>query len=335
MDRNRSLLFSTLALGGLTLVYFVWSIWANWGLITIHAKQQPLSAIIRSIEKQGHITLKTNLDPATKVTMHVTKVPLTEALETLAVNTEAGWRLTYVIAPLKTDIRTAVENLLSDKKNEGWKQVGYPMLRMFGNGEPPSDPRLDVWTVTAQDEKKIQAYLKAAARGTNAAFLFPTTWNPQLKSPPCSGRIGKVVPKLASATHASVEELFVLQKWRQRDRSADATDDTAQERPRGGPQNSDVMRQRMQAQIDKLPADQRTAAQAQFDEQRKFFESVRNLPNDERRKQIEDHFNDPKVQDQMQNRNEQGDKRRSPDKKVQRYDAYANRRAAAKQAQGK
>ena len=335
MDRNRSLLFSTLALGGLTLVYFVWSIWANWGLITIHAKQQPLSAIIRSIEKQGHITLKTNLDPATKVTMHVTKVPLTEALETLAVNTEAGWRLTYVIAPLKTDIRTAVENLLSDKKNEGWKQVGYPMLRMFGNGEAPSDPRLDVWTVTAQDEKKIQAYLKAAARGTNAAFLFPTTWNPQLKSPPCSGRIGKVVPKLASATHASVEELFVLQKWRQRDRSADATDDTAQERPRGGPQNSDVMRQRMQAQIDKLPADQRTAAQAQFDEQRKFFESVRNLPNDERRKQIEDHFNDPKVQDQMQNRNEQGDKRRSPDKKVQRYDAYANRRAAAKQAQGK
>src|SRR5438552_3856579 len=85
-----------------------WSIWSGWGLITVHAKAEPLGKVIAQIERQGGVTLRTDLKSDTQVTMNVEKVPLTEALETLATVTDARWRLAYFMADDKTKITSAI-----------------------------------------------------------------------------------------------------------------------------------------------------------------------------------------------------------------------------------
>ena len=76
MNRQKILIIATISFVAFAIVYWVWS---GWGLITVEVNAKPLAEVIRSIEKQGGVLLKTNMDPAKPVTMHVHKVPLTEA----------------------------------------------------------------------------------------------------------------------------------------------------------------------------------------------------------------------------------------------------------------
>ena len=87
MNRHRLLLSATVLL---VIGAVVQHVWANWGFITIHSQTEPLAQIIRAIEKQGHVTLKTDLDPATPIRMNVDKVVVSEALETLAAAPRSG-----------------------------------------------------------------------------------------------------------------------------------------------------------------------------------------------------------------------------------------------------
>src|SRR5258708_18199958 len=90
LSRNQWVLFLLVVfLTGQVVHYF----WSDWGLVTVHSKGQPLSQVIRSIEKQGHVTIKTNIDLTKPIDMHVDQVTVAEALETLSVVTESRWRL--------------------------------------------------------------------------------------------------------------------------------------------------------------------------------------------------------------------------------------------------
>jgi hypothetical protein len=62
--------------------------WNNWGLITVKVKDAPLGQVIKSIERQGWVTIYSNIDPQSKVTMYCDHVPLPEAMETLALNVD-------------------------------------------------------------------------------------------------------------------------------------------------------------------------------------------------------------------------------------------------------
>src|SRR5688572_2920028 len=95
MKRNHWLALAVLLL---LVGNILWHVVGNWGLITIHAENKPLAEIIRSIEKQGGATIRTDLDQTLPVRMHVDKVTLGEALETLSELTEARCRLAYFFA---------------------------------------------------------------------------------------------------------------------------------------------------------------------------------------------------------------------------------------------
>src|ERR1700733_9712661 len=94
--------------------------WSHWGLITVHSKTTPLAQVIRSIEKQGHVTIKTNIDLAKPVFMNVDEVTLNEAMETLATVMDGRWRLTYVVGPDKGTVSNALATFASGQRNEGW-----------------------------------------------------------------------------------------------------------------------------------------------------------------------------------------------------------------------
>ena len=87
--------------------------WRGRGLITIHCEDWPAPKVAREIERQGGIVLKTNLTDEVKIRMHVDKVPVAEALETLGTVAEARWRLAYVFAPKLPDAHAALASFVA------------------------------------------------------------------------------------------------------------------------------------------------------------------------------------------------------------------------------
>jgi hypothetical protein len=322
-------------------------IWSHWGLVTVHAKGMPLSQVIKSIEKQGHVTIKTNMDGAKPVDMYVDSVPVAEAMETLSVNTDSRWQLTYFVGPDKTTVNTAVATFTSGQRNEGWHRYFIGTPPVGDDVETVTDPRKDPWVVKQAKEPTLQSYLQEAAKNVAAAFYVPDGFNPPVKSAPRSGAISSSLPRLASAAKAKYEEVFLLQGAgnRQADRG-DRGDrrgggDDGEPRfagnfgggdrgPRGGGFDRSAFEERIQNEINKLPPAERAAAQQEHDERKKFFDAIKDLPQEQKMAAIQQLMSDPGVQDKMENANNARDSRRSPQARIQRAGSYLSRKTAGK-----
>jgi len=345
MKRQQVLLGSTILLLVVGIIRWVWS---GWGLITVEVNDKPLAEIIRSIEKQAGIVLKTNMDTAKPVTMHVRKVPLTEAIETLGERTDSRWRVGYFFAPDAGAVKGALDTISGGKRPEGWKNFEVPLFGRPGGGESAvrMDPRRDVWNVKEPAEKTLHGFLQAAATGVSASFACPDEFNPAVGKMPPSGAIGKAAPKLAQAAGAQFQEVFLLmgRPMGMADEEGGRDDESGPGRPPGGAgggrdrgrrTDRELMKARTLAEIEKLPAAEQPAARAEFEEQEKFFASVRELPEGERRPKIEEHFSQPGMMDKMQERRLGAEERKSPDQRLQRYEKYVQRKQQVKGAANK
>jgi hypothetical protein len=319
-------------------------IWAHWGLVTVHSKGQSLSQVIRSIEKQGHVTIKTNLDLTTPVVMNVDEVALAEAMETLSVATESRWRLAYIVGPDKGTVSSAVSNFSTGQRNEGWKMFFVPLMQAGTEPDLLPDPRKDSWVVKPVSDSNLQAYLQEAAKNVSASFLVPESFNPAVKAPPKSGAISSALPKLVSSAKGKYQEIFLLQGSnrqadrgdgeQRRDRSDDGEPRFAGNFGGDGGQRGrgfgDAMEERIQNEINKLPPSDRAAAQQEHDERKKFFESLRDMTPEQRQQAIQTMMSDPTTQEKMDNASAARDSRRSPQQKAARAQNYLQRLAAAR-----
>ncbi len=323
LNRTQILAIAT----ALLLVYAVaYHIWAGWGLITIHAKQEPLDKVIASMERQGHAKIESDLPTDTPVTMDVTRVPLTDALETLSVATESRWRLLYFVAGDKSTLQSAELAWFGGQRPDGWKLLAFPTGNFFSGDDDttPPDPRKDVWTPKTAGPAPLQSFLSDAAALTNAGFAYPQDWNPTVNSAPKPGKVESAVPKLISAAGGREDQMFFLSK--RGDRGPRTAGDAS------GPtigNDLDLMAEHMQAQIDRLPPDQRADAQANYNAQRAFMESLKDMSDDERRAAFLAHLQDPQVQQQIANRLDAGENRMSHDQRMQRMQNYVNRKLSA------
>lgn len=326
----------------------LYHIWGNWGLITVHSTNKPLSEVIRSIEKQGHVTIRTNLDPTKPVHMDVDHVALAEALETLSVVTDSRWHLSYFVGPDKATVDGAVASFVAGQRPEGWKNFYVPLMQPVGE-EPDvlPDPRTDSWAVKAVDQAQstVQAYLQQASRNVSASFSAPESWNPAVKSAPSAGPIGKALPKLVTSAGGKYQEVFVLQGDQRRqarengDRQPPQGDDGPRlagnfggGRPGGGRGGFDreAMEERAQAEINKLTGEAKAQAQRELDERKKFFEEMRNLTPEQRQAKMEDWMSQPANQERMENAQNQRDSRQSPEQRISRAQGYLQRMQAAR-----
>lgn len=333
MDRPRLLILTAITL---ILGVSVYSIWSNWGLITVHADGQPISEVIRSINKQAGIQLRTNIEGTQPVTMHVDKVPLTEALETLAAVTDAQWRLTYFYAADRATIDAALAELsTSGRRPEGWKNFELPGFGSNTDALPAADPRRIEWEVKAPEEKNLQGWLRAAAIGVSAGFTCPESFNPTVSSGPSSGPIHKKATALADLAGAKVEEAFLLIAGRRGGETADAGDEENPERARRREGMGAMMRERRIAEIAKLPPGQRESAQKEFDEISSLMESARNLPPEERRAKMEEFFQNSDRAQRMEDRRMQHEERQTPEQRHKRYQKYVDRKRSSQSANSK
>lgn len=329
----------------LLLVRVAWGFLADRHLITVHADKQPLSSIIRSIEKQGGIRLLANFDATTPVTLNVDKVPLAEALESLAAVTDSRWQLTYVAAPDRSAAMGALAQMGTGDGPENWVTLRQSMPRGFASEEVeevPLDPRRDRWEINKPAEATLKAYLDQASANVNASFLLPADWNPALANATGAGEIASLAPKLIKkAGGQSIEVFFLLRRGnRSNNQEAGGNPDVAGgggNRPEGGtapradrpPRDPAQMEARMEAEIAKLPAAEQPAARTRMEERRKFWEGLRDLPEEERRAKMVEYMSDPTIQARRDERQASRESRQSPEQRRNRYERYTERRAQA------
>jgi hypothetical protein len=319
--------------------------WNHWGLITVHSKDTPLAKIIRSIEKQGHVTIKTNIDLNKPVFMNVDEVTLNEALETLAGVMDARWQLTYVIGPDQGTVSNAIAAFESGQRGEDWKHVYVPMPGFGGSPAAPADPRKDFWAVKPASESTLQAYLDQAARNVSASFWVPDSYNPPVKSAPKTGSITRALSKLASASNSKYAEVIMLRgSGRQaRGEGGDRGDRGEGDmryagnfggRERGG-FDSSAIDERLQNEINKMSGEDRLQAQAERDRRKALLDQMKDLTPEQRRQRFQDLMNTPEMQDKMAESQAQQQNHNTPDQRIARGGGYVGRLGAAQAAAGK
>src|SRR5258708_39307786 len=102
--RSWLLVFLALLLATKGIFWFL----SNWGLITVHVDNKPLAEVVRSIERQGHVTIRTNFDSATPLTLHVTRVRLVVAMQELSSAIRGRWRLAFSVGQDRSQAEAAV-----------------------------------------------------------------------------------------------------------------------------------------------------------------------------------------------------------------------------------
>jgi hypothetical protein len=325
VNRNQILVILTVVLLFGAIAYHVW---ADWGLVTIHASKEPLNKVIASIERQGHARIETDLPGDVPVDMNVDKVPLTDALETLSVLTNSRWRLLFFAAADKATLKTGETAWFKGQRPADWRMISFPFAAGPVNDDDPDaaplDPRGDLYTPKTNAPAPVQTFFTEAAALTNAGFAFPTAWNPTVTTTVKSGVVDHVVPKLISYAHGKEDELFYL--------SAGGPGGGGGRFAGGGGGGPDMQldpslfEQRIQNEINRLPPEERADAQTNFDAEKAFRASLANMSDDERRAAFMAHMQDPAVQDARAAQQDAREGRMSHDQRTQRFANYVTRK---------
>jgi hypothetical protein len=334
MQSNRITILRVAA-GMVLVLAAVWYFWPD-GLITLDFNNAPVSKVIASVERQGHVRIGTNVPPETPVTIHMKKVTLMDALETLSVRVEGEVRVVFAGASTKAQAAAALVELASGKRSDQWAIAWFPSMGMPA-GDTPPDPRFLAVKPEAGEKNDLQSSLQQVAMKSGVMTAVPTDWNPAAKMPSKTAAAASIVKQLISSTGGQVQESFLIIARGGRDRAQGGPPDGGD---RGGPpggqrfgregMNPEWMAQRAEAAIAQLPPEERQAAKADFDSMKKTFDEIRALPDDQRRAKMEEVMNRPDVQEKMAARQDARDSRQSPMQREQRMKAYLARKQQMK-----
>lgn len=326
---NRLLVLSGFA--GLLAAVMIERWISGWGLVTIHVQNAPVGKVVASIARQAHVRVESSLNPAKLVSMDVDKAPLTEALETLAIRTDASWRAAFLMAPGKSDLEAAILQLRESGKIEGWNTAYYPER---GTGIPETqafNPLSLEWKAEGPG-LELSNLLDEAAQKTGAMTSLPKEWNPIAPRLPGTAAVGTAIANLAGSVRGKVAAIYLLaERTRRPDEpgvppAGETLPDAA---PRATPR-PEWIAQRQDAQIKKLPAAKRVEAKRELDEARAFFASIKDLPQAERRARIQERMRDPAQADKMEEQWLLRNSKMTAGQRIQRGVNYLNRKAALK-----
>lgn len=340
---NRGYLLGALAV--VLVAWGAWQIYAGWGLVSLDFEKAPAGKVLSSISRQGGIEIVSDLDPATPVTIKVHRVPAPEALDILTVRTDSSWRLAYLGARDKQEIETALAAFRSGQTAQGWSANGGGG---FNTVQPLSGAALDLRSVEWQPAGggELQKLLTQAAEETGVYLTAPTDWSPQVNQPK-GGRIADAAPALFRQAGGVSREVFLLRGPAPGDRGNEdgggwrggrawigspppRGDRDRGNRGPGGWGNPEAIAKRTEAQIKLLPPEEQTKVREEAAMMREFWQSVRDLPEEERRAKAREFFNRPEVQQNMENRRLARDAKMTPEQRIQRSQRYWDRKAGAK-----
>ncbi len=342
-----------LILGGVAILLAIILI-AKWisgrGLVTIHVKEAPLGKVMASIARQGHVRVEGSLDPLKPVSLDLDRVTPAEALDTLAIRSDASWRIVYLVAPRKADLDAAIIQLRASTNVENWTGAFYPGSRYQEGGMSVVsgeiiDPRSLEWKPEGP-ELSLPALLDEAAQKTGVMTLLPKNWNPATRNLPKTSSVSEAIAALVDSVKGKSVDLFLLCE-RDRLSRLEGGEPTPPSNEGNTPLQVDSqplpsiskptikpewMEQRQLAQIKKLPQARQASAKAEIDERKTFFNSLQGLTPEERRAKVQARMADPAVAEKMQDSRLLREAKLTPQQRVTRAVNYLNRKEAAKAA---
>ena len=339
MDRRLPLL-GLLAL--LATAWVAWQIYAGWGLVTLDVQNQPVAKVLASISRQGGIEIASNLDPSTPVTLKVKRVPPVEALDIVAVRTDASWRLAYLGAPDEATIDGALDTFRAGGEIAEWTSHS---TGVFSFVQPQSGEALDLRRVNwaPSGGGPLPDLLKEAAEKTGVFVAAPSDWRPEVSSP-SGGPMTKAAPALFRQAGGVSREVFLVRGRGDNEAEDDRGDRGASgwigkaaigtEERRGGWMRGmgdpERVTQRVEAQIALLPKDEQQKARENFQKMREFWQSVRDLPEEERRAKAQEFFSRPEVIEDMETRRLARWAKMTPEQRIDRNRSYWERKSNAR-----
>jgi len=338
-DRNAYLLVSLVVL---LASWGLWHLFAGWGLVTLDVRDAPVDRVLASITRQGGIDIASNLPPGTTVSLKVKRVSPVEALDIVAVRTDSSWRLAYLGAPDRAAIEAALNAFRLGNQDNGWTSYGGGgnFSSIAAESGQALDLRGAVWTPAGTGD--LPTLLRQAADETGVMLAAPTDWQPSVAAPP-TGAVAKTVPALFRRAGGTAREVFLLRAQPSRDDNAeggswggggwigrrpraDSGDGGGWMRPAANPERST---RRMEAQIALLPAAEQPKAREDLAVMSRFWEEVRDLPDDQRMVKAREFFSSPAMQERMEERRLAREAKMTPEQRIDRSRRYFERKKAA------
>lgn len=339
MSPNRLFLPGLLAL--LLLFWAAWHLYAGWGLVSLDLRDAPLAQAIAAISRQGGIEIVSNLDPATPVTLKVKRVPPVEALDILAIRSEASWQLAYLGAPEAGAINEVLAVFRAGGETTGWASFAAGGFSLIA---PQSGAALDLrgtlWTPS--EPGGLPALLKEAAEKTGVFLAAPADWKPSVSAPQAAP-MAVAMPRLFRSAGGVTREVFLLRASPSRDDEMGGGRGGAwigsrpggeQRGERGGgwrnsPGGEQNLVARAEAQIALLPQNEQERAREDVRLMGEFWRGMRDLPEQERRAKAQEFFSRPEVSDRMDERRLAREAKMTPQQRVERSKRYFERKQAA------
>lgn len=342
-------LFLAIGAASLLVIWGLWYLISGWGLVTINVTDAPVDRVLSSISRQGGIEIVSNLDPDTRVTLKVRRVPPLEALDIVATRTDANWRLTYLGAPDNGTIDSALQDFRAGTTVADW--TSYGTGGGFAMVEPSSGP-LDLRRVqwSPENADDLPALLTQAAEKTGVTIATPSDWSPSAR-PPRAGPVSTAVPRAISDAGGIAREVFLVRgptpgrggddmgpgggfrgggAWiGQRPQNTGPRPAGAPGGPFGG--NLDAAVDRMAAQVATLPKADQKAALEDLAMMQKFRDEMNGLSEEERRAKAMEWFSRPEVAERMEDRRLAREAKMTPQQRIDRSKRYIERKQAAKE----
>ncbi len=331
--------------------WFSYAAWrASRNLVTLNVKNMDVRDVVRKIERQTWETIFVQKQVEGKVTFNVRKLPLDDVLNIIAEQTSVRWTALY---PLYTsdkslaNFKRAVLGEIPAAEN-GWTNL---QGRSFmGRGGMFGDmPRNQASLISVQiQNKELDVATMALARYAQAQVVPEDGTAGMVSLTLNSVTMPQAVEKLAKQMHRNWAQYYALRTSRGggRDGGRDGGDFARRGGPRGEggppddgggpprergfrdgppgeggtnrfeptPEMRAEMERQMQAQLETMPPEERK----RVEEQRTFFQGMRDLPPEQRQQKMAEFMNNPERLAQMQARMMSGIKNTTPEQRAQR-----------------
>ena len=335
-DSKRFLYLGGVALLLLAILIIRWI--HGWGLVTIHVKDAPISKVIASISRQGHVRVESSLDPMQLVSMDVDKVLPAEAVDTLAIRANASWRLVYLVAPTNKILESSLRTFRGAGRIQDWATLFDPSSPLYNPMNGTLDPGTLDWTPEGPD-LNLSKLLDEAAQKSGVMITLPKDWTPIVRKLPKTGPVGKVIPSLVGSVRGKVASFFFLEERRGRanmdsETPSPSTEGWDQQAGSRATVKSEWMEQRMLAQIKHLPTEEQAEARKEFEEITAMTDGLKALSAEQRRAKMREllaahHELVMKIMERQMLRNAQ----MAAQQRIQRAVNYLNRKASSQASQ--
>ena len=318
---KRKIIFTVSTAAAILLVWGVHAaIRAHSKLVTLDVRNADVRDVVRKMEWQTWETIFVQKGVAGKITLNVHKIPLEQALGLIDEQVSSRWSVVYPLYSTSKSLaafRQSARGEISPAQN-GWSNyLARPFVPGIGGGFGGFGRNLGAQDVPISlrfDDQDLDIATLALGRYGQARVVPEDGTSGKVLMTLDRVTMSQAVARVARQVHRKWTKYYVLQTGGRGGMMANG---------RGQPQDADAARERYDALLQTLSAEDRQKAE----EARQRREQFQNMTPEQRQQAMAQRMADPQFQTQMQNRMLQGLLNSTPEERVARNQRRIQRAA--------